>query len=142
MRLYFDGALVNSFQISKTIATSPDPLRMGRWATEWFAGILDEVRIFARALTDVEVANMVSPPPLLDMHVPGVLAAGYSSTASAVNDAGGRHLAAKYNWMPTKPYIDGRTVGSLPRPKTIAIPQTRCELCHRMFQCILIESAS
>src|SRR2546425_3117759 len=60
MRLYIDGAVVSSLTISKTIATSPETLRMGHWATEWFAGILDEVRLYPRALTDGEIAGLVS----------------------------------------------------------------------------------
>src|SRR2546427_1556534 len=44
-RLYIDGVVVNSLAVSKTIATSSETLRMGHWATEWFAGILDEVRL-------------------------------------------------------------------------------------------------
>src|SRR2546422_7985385 len=73
MRLYIDGAVVSSLAISKTIATSSEPLRMGHWATEWFAGILDEVRLYPRALTAAEIGGLVSkasahapsPPPLV-----------------------------------------------------------------------------
>src|SRR2546425_1320061 len=60
MRLYIDGVVVNSLAVSKTIATSPEPLRMGHWATEWFAGILDEVRLYSRGLTGEEIAALVS----------------------------------------------------------------------------------
>ena len=62
MRLYIDGTMVNSLAISKTISTSSDPLRMGRWTTEWFQGILDEFRLYPRALTGAEIAALVSPP--------------------------------------------------------------------------------
>lgn len=60
MRLYVDGIEVGSVLISKTIATSLEPLRIGHWATEWFAGIIDEVRIFSRALTGAEIAGLAS----------------------------------------------------------------------------------
>src|SRR5256712_14127240 len=60
MRLYIDGAVVSPLAISKTIATSPEPLRMGHWATEWFAGILDEFRLYPRALTAAEIAAPAS----------------------------------------------------------------------------------
>src|SRR2546428_11621842 len=77
MRLYIDGAVVSSLTISKTIATSPEPLRMGRWATEWFAGILDEFRLYPRALTAAEIAAPASGSALTVQfshpdHLPGV----------------------------------------------------------------------
>src|SRR5205809_1163849 len=60
MRLYIDGTEVNSLAVSKTIATSSESLRMGHWTTEWFQGILDEVRLYSRALTGEEIVAMVS----------------------------------------------------------------------------------
>ena len=68
MRLYIDGAVVSSLAISKTIATSSEPLRMGHFQTEWFQGILDEVQIFARALNGDEIAALVLEAPA---HAPG-----------------------------------------------------------------------
>src|SRR5436309_1021322 len=60
MRMYIDGTVVSSLAVSKTIAISSDPLRMGRWASEWFAGILDEFRLYSRALSVDEVAALTS----------------------------------------------------------------------------------
>src|SRR2546430_11084515 len=58
MRLYLDGALVNSLAISRTIATSLASLRIGHFEAEWFTGSIDEVRIYSRPLTDEEIASV------------------------------------------------------------------------------------
>ena len=55
MKLYIDGNLVASCDVSKSIATSAESLRIGRWTTEWFKGIIDEVRIYNRALSAEEI---------------------------------------------------------------------------------------
>jgi hypothetical protein len=119
MRLYFDGALVNSFQISKTIATSPDPLRLGHWATEWFAGILDEFRIFARALTDAEIANLVSPPSRLYAHSLGTPAFGNMSTMYAASDAPGNPWPVIPGGTQMKTHNERQAVGSVAPARTL-----------------------
>jgi len=62
MRLYIDGVVVSSLAVSKKIATSSEPLRMGHWTAEWFQGILDGVRLYSRALSGDEIAALVYPP--------------------------------------------------------------------------------
>jgi hypothetical protein len=60
MKLYIDGSQVASASVSKTITTSADPLRIGHYENEWFTGLLDEVRIYSRALSSTEIANAYS----------------------------------------------------------------------------------
>ena len=57
LRLYVDGALVGSQAATGSIATSTGQLRIGGntiWG-EYFAGLIDEVRIYNRALTQAEI---------------------------------------------------------------------------------------
>src|SRR5205814_4451065 len=60
MKLYLDGRTVSSASAFKTLAATSNPLRMGHWASEWYSGVLDEVRVFSRALTGSEIAALVS----------------------------------------------------------------------------------
>lgn len=60
MRLYIDGGEVGSLAVSKSIATSTAPLRIGHFETEWFAGVLDEMRLFSRALSADEVLALAA----------------------------------------------------------------------------------
>jgi glucose/arabinose dehydrogenase len=71
IRLYVDGALVGSQAVSGPITISTGALRIGGnsvWS-EWFAGLIDEVRVYDRALTageiqiDMERPVGGAPPP-------------------------------------------------------------------------------
>jgi len=57
LRLYVNGTNVKSGSFKGTIATSTGPLRLGgnAFAGEWFTGLIDEVRVYNRALTVAEV---------------------------------------------------------------------------------------
>jgi hypothetical protein len=55
MKLYIDGSLVANASVSKTMATSAYPLRIGHYDTEWFNGVIDEIRICDRALSGDEI---------------------------------------------------------------------------------------
>ncbi|PKH40185.1 Glucose/arabinose dehydrogenase, beta-propeller fold [Nocardioides alpinus] len=59
MRLFVDGAQVASRAQTGAVATSTGALRIGGNAIwgEWFAGFLDEVRIYDRALTAAQVVT-------------------------------------------------------------------------------------
>ena len=63
-RLYVNGSQVTSRAVSGSVATSTSPLRLGGntiWG-EYFAGVIDEVRIYNRALSAAEVqADMNTP---------------------------------------------------------------------------------
>jgi hypothetical protein len=57
LRLWVNAVNVSSFNVTGSIATSTMPLRVGGngvWA-EWFAGRIDEVRVYNRALTQTEL---------------------------------------------------------------------------------------
>jgi N-acetylneuraminic acid mutarotase len=57
IRLYVNGALNSSLGASGSITTSGDPLRIGGntvWG-EYFAGLIDEVRVYNRALSAAEI---------------------------------------------------------------------------------------
>lgn len=62
-RLYVDGRLVSSGSCSFTLANSPEPFQIGREfglsGQRYFGGAIDEVRVFNRALTGVEVAQLI-----------------------------------------------------------------------------------
>jgi len=69
-RLYLNGVQVANRVQTGTIAASSGPVRIGgnsMWG-EYFAGRIDEVRIYSRALTQAEIQNdmntpITSPPP-------------------------------------------------------------------------------
>jgi glucose/arabinose dehydrogenase/PKD repeat protein len=57
LRLYVNGVQVGTRAVTGAIRTSADPLTLGGNAPwgEWFSGLLDEVRIYNRALTQAEI---------------------------------------------------------------------------------------
>jgi hypothetical protein len=64
LRLYVDGTQVSIRPISGSIVTSAGALRLGGntvWA-EWFDGLIDEVRIYDRALSAVEIQVDMNQP--------------------------------------------------------------------------------
>jgi hypothetical protein len=57
LRLYVNGVLVSSTVVSGSLAPSTGVLRVGGngvWP-EWFAGLIDEVRVYSRALSAGEI---------------------------------------------------------------------------------------
>ncbi|HZL92980.1 MAG TPA: LamG-like jellyroll fold domain-containing protein, partial [Vicinamibacterales bacterium] len=65
LRLYVNGTEVGSVAVTGTITTSTLPLRIGGNAVwgEYFAGRIDEVRIYNRALSAAEIAADMSAAP-------------------------------------------------------------------------------
>jgi hypothetical protein len=59
MRMYVNGTQVSSSALTGTAVLSGSPLRIGGTAvwTEWFNGLIDEVRVYNRALTPAEIAS-------------------------------------------------------------------------------------
>jgi hypothetical protein len=58
LRLYVNGTLVRTTAVTGAIGTSNNPLRIGGnnvWG-EWFAGTIDELNVYNRALTAAEIA--------------------------------------------------------------------------------------
>ena len=64
VRLYVNGVRVRSRAVSGSILTSTDPLRFGGNATwgEYFLGLIDEIRIYNSALTQVEIQRDMNTP--------------------------------------------------------------------------------
>ena len=59
IRVYVNGAQVSSSALAGTALTSDGPLRIGGngvWP-EWFNGLIDEVRVYNRALSAAEIAT-------------------------------------------------------------------------------------
>jgi glucose/arabinose dehydrogenase/fibronectin type 3 domain-containing protein len=88
LRLYVNGTLATSTAVTGAMAASTGVLRLGGngvWG-EWFAGLIDEVRVYDRALTGSEVqqdmatAVSASPPPP-DTQAPSA-PAGLTATTS------------------------------------------------------------
>ena len=57
LRLYVNGTLVRTLALTGNIAASAAPLRLGGNAIwgEWYAGSLDDVRVYNKALTAAEI---------------------------------------------------------------------------------------
>jgi hypothetical protein len=64
IRLYVDGSLVSSTPAAGSILQSSNPLRIGGNAVwgEYFAGLIDEVRIYDRALTQTQIQIDMNRP--------------------------------------------------------------------------------
>jgi hypothetical protein len=65
--MYVNSSLVGSLTINGSIFTTPDPLRIGGdWSGEMFTGLIDDVRIYNRALTQTAIQSdmylAVDPP--------------------------------------------------------------------------------
>jgi fibronectin type 3 domain-containing protein len=80
-RLFVNGTQVSTLAVAGTIQTSTSPVRIGGntiWS-EWFNGLIDEVRIYNRALSAAEIQTdmnvSVSTPDSQAPTAPGTLAA-------------------------------------------------------------------
>ena len=64
MRLYVNGVQVGSTAVSGSMAASTGALRIGGNAIwgEWFAGLIDEVRVYNRALSATEIQQDMQDP--------------------------------------------------------------------------------
>jgi hypothetical protein len=67
LRLYVNGTVVRTLAVTGSMAVSTGPLKLGGngvWG-EWFAGLLDDVRVYNRALTAAEVQTDMTAPVVL-----------------------------------------------------------------------------
>ncbi len=64
LRLYVNGTLASTLALSGSMPASASPLRIGGNAVwpEWFAGLVDEVRVYNRALTQPEIQSDMNTP--------------------------------------------------------------------------------
>src|SRR5207253_2520281 len=74
VRTYVNGVLAGSQTATGPIVTSSGVLRLGgdSLGSEWFAGTLDEVRVYNRALTQAEIQGDMSTPVVPDTTAPTV----------------------------------------------------------------------
>lgn len=64
LRLYVNGTQVASVAVSGALFNSSGPLKIGGngiWG-EWFSGLIDEVRVYERALTGAEIQSDMARP--------------------------------------------------------------------------------
>jgi hypothetical protein len=104
IRLYVNGTLVQSQAAAGGIMTSSNPLRIGGnsiWNSEYFAGLIDEVRVYNRVLTAAEIAADMNAPLL----PPVALAGDYNAdhTVDAADYVLWRKLLGSNSVMPNDP---------------------------------------
>ncbi len=89
LRFYVNGALIESRAVSGTVQATAGALRLGGntvWG-EYFGGVIDEVRIYSRALPAAEIARDMNAPVSSGL----VAAFGFEETTGTVaSDASGR----------------------------------------------------
>jgi hypothetical protein len=110
VRLYVNGVQVSSEAASGAMTASTDPLRIGagEGGDEWFDGLIDNVRIYSRALTQAEIAaNMLVPVTTVTTALaPGLVAAysfddGAGTTAMDVSGHGHTGTLDGATWSAT-----------------------------------------
>ena len=103
--LYVNGAQVGTLAATGSIATSTNPLKVGGNAIwgEWFSGLIDEVRVYNRALTPTEIqgdmSRPVTNPDVSAPSAPGTLTAtgGLSAATLAWGAATDDTAVVRYN---------------------------------------------
>jgi large repetitive protein len=83
VRLYVNGSLISSKPLSGNLVSSTSPLRIGGnsiWG-EYFSGLIDDVRIYNRALSNSEISTDMTTP----VSVPGPDTTGPSITSRTPN---------------------------------------------------------
>jgi hypothetical protein len=84
LRLYVNGTLVKTTALPGPLTSTDSPLRIGGnsfWAKEFFAGLIDEVRIYNRALSATQIQadmNTAIAPDQAPPTAPGNLTANGS----------------------------------------------------------------
>jgi fibronectin type 3 domain-containing protein len=110
LRIYVNGSQVGSRSLTGPIMTSDSPLRIGGnivWG-EYFGGVIDEVRVYNRALTQTQIQTDMNTPVdsgAQDTTPPAITRTVPASGAAAVSPAA--NLSVTF----TEP-IDSQTVGT------------------------------
>jgi hypothetical protein len=62
LRVYVNGAQVGSKAVTQSMLVSTGPLQIGGNAVwgEYFSGLIDDVRVYNRALTSAEVTSLMN----------------------------------------------------------------------------------
>ncbi|MFB3819491.1 MAG: N,N-dimethylformamidase beta subunit family domain-containing protein, partial [Candidatus Methylomirabilales bacterium] len=111
LRLYVNGAQVGSRAVAGSIRTSTSPFRIGGNAPwgEYFAGRIDEVRVYNRALTATEIqADMTRPVGGADTTAPTIT--GRTPAPNATGVAVGTAMTATFSEAMDPATISGSTV--------------------------------
>ena len=109
LRVYVNGSLVGSKAMSGSLVASTSPLRIGGnsiWG-EYFSGLIDDVRVYDRTLSDAEILTDMNTPVALagpDTAPPSVISNSPDNNASGV--ALGTTITATFNEA-----IDPSTLG-------------------------------
>jgi methionine-rich copper-binding protein CopC len=117
LKIYVNGELVGTQAATGNISTSPDPLRIGGnefWG-EWFSGLIDEVRVYNRALGEGEIRYDMSTP--IGGSPDATLPTGSINSPSAGSTVSGTvnlSASASDNVLVSgvRFYIDGQPVGT------------------------------
>ena len=103
-RLYANGTQVAQLAVSGAITTSTSPLKIGGNAIwgEWFNGLIDEVRVYNRALTPAEITSdmntPITSPDGIPPSAPGTLSAtGGSARPAELGSGDGQRGLVRYN---------------------------------------------
>jgi PKD repeat protein len=127
LSLYVNGSLVSSTQISGSIFTTSDPLRIGGdWSNEMFTGLIDNVRIYNTALGQSAIQSDMATPVARALAV-AVRAPSASArvsrtvtlTASAAGSVGVTGVQF---------YVDGKAVGPVVTPSASAGGSYSCTI--------------
>lgn len=74
-RIYLNGVLVSTFATTGNIAVTTNAFRIGgcpSLGTQYFAGLIDEVRVYNRALTAAEIQSDMNTPVAPDLTPPAI----------------------------------------------------------------------
>ena len=110
LKLYVGGTLVGSKAATGAITTSTNPLQIGGDSiySQYFAGVIDEVRIYNTALTQAQIqTDMGVPPPPPSDFVNETLATGFNLPTTLEFLPDGRMLVAELQgkiWVLPPPY--------------------------------------
>ncbi len=88
-RLYINGVQVSSLAVTGNITVTTDPLRIGGTTAlsgQYFAGLIDEVRIYSRALSQAEIVTDMNTPIVI---APDITSPVVSITAPAAGTVSG-----------------------------------------------------
>jgi hypothetical protein len=98
LRLYVNGALVRTRAVTGSLPNTANPFRIGGngvWG-EYFNGVIDEVRVYNRALTQTEIQSdmgaAVSPAPAAGAVLAPLLAASAAEPVDVAKTAATRSI--------------------------------------------------
>ena len=97
LRLFVNGTQVTSRALTGSIVSSTQPLRIGGnqvWG-EYFAGLIDEIRVYNRALSAAEIQT--------DMNTPVSVADTTPPVVSSVSASVGGNSTATVQWLTNEP---------------------------------------